>query len=102
MWIEIIPLLKLSAHRLFNHPAPPGSKANVDFLVDNFIEGDVDVHYYDMQEDLHVSGHGSMKDIEMLFALVKPKYFIPIGGTIRHNRAYGLIAQSIGAQEDQV
>jgi len=83
-------------------PAPPGSKANVDFLVDKLIESDVDVHYYDMQEDLHVSGHGSMGDIEMLFALVKPKYFIPIGGTIRHMRAYGLIAQRMGAPEANV
>lgn len=83
-------------------PAPPGSKANVDFLVDKFIESDVDVHYYDMQEDLHVSGHGCQRDIEWLFALVKPKYFIPIGGTIRHMRAYGLIAQAMGAQESDV
>jgi len=83
-------------------PAPPGSKANVDFLVDKLIEGDVNVHYYDMQEDLHVSGHGSIGDIEMLFALVKPKYFIPIGGTIRHMRAYGLIAQKMGATEEEV
>jgi ribonuclease J len=83
-------------------PAPPGSKANVDFLVDKLIESDVDVHYYDMQEDLHVSGHGSIGDIEMLFALVKPKYFIPIGGTIRHMRAYGLIAQKMGAMEANV
>lgn len=83
-------------------PAPPGSKANVDFLVDRLIELGVDVHYYDLQEDLHVSGHGSIKDIEMLFALVKPKYYIPIGGTVRHMRAYGLIAQSMGAQEKEV
>ncbi len=83
-------------------PAPPGSKANVDFLVDKLIESDVDVHYYDMQEDLHVSGHGSIGDIEMLFALVRPKYFIPIGGTIRHMRAYGLIAQRMGASENNV
>jgi ribonuclease J len=83
-------------------PAPPGSKANVDFLVDKLIESDVDVHYYDMQEDLHVSGHGSIGDIEMLFGLVKPKYFIPIGGTIRHMRAYGLIAQRMGAAESDV
>ena len=83
-------------------PAPPGSKANVDFLVDKLIESDVDVHYYDMQEDLHVSGHGSIGDIEMLFALIKPKYFIPIGGTIRHMRAYGLIAQRMKAPEANV
>jgi ribonuclease J len=83
-------------------PGPPGSKNSIDALVDKFIEKDVDVHYYDMQEDLHVSGHGSIGDIEMLFALVKPKYFIPIGGTIRHMRAYGLIAQGMGAKETDV
>ena len=83
-------------------PAPPGSKTNVDFLVDKLIEGDVNVHYYDMQEDLHVSGHGSIGDIETLFALTKPKYYIPIGGTIRHMRAYGLIAERMGAPEENV
>lgn len=83
-------------------PAPPGSKTNVDFLVDRLIEANCDVHYYDMQEDLHVSGHGSQKDIEMLFAIVKPKYFIPIGGTVRHMHAYSQIAQSMGAVEEDV
>jgi ribonuclease J len=78
-------------------PAPPGSKTNIDFVVDKLIEADIDVHYYDLQEDLHVSGHGSIKDIEMLFALTNPKYFVPIGGTVRHMRAYGIIAQSMGA-----
>lgn len=83
-------------------PGPPGSAGGINFLVDKFIEAGIGVHYYDMQEDLHVSGHGSMKDIEMLFALVKPKYYIPIGGTIRHMRAYGLIAQSMGASEKDI
>lgn len=83
-------------------PAPPGSKTNVDFLVDRFFEKDVDVHYYDMQEDLHVSGHGSMEDIKLLFGIIKPKYFIPIGGTIRHMRAYSDIAQSMGAKKGNI
>jgi ribonuclease J len=83
-------------------PAPPGSKTNVDTLVDRFIELDVDVHYYDIQEDLHVSGHGSQEDIKMLFALTKPKYFIPIGGTIRHMRAYKEIAVDMGTDSSRV
>jgi len=83
-------------------PSPPGSKATVDDLVDKFIEMGVDIHYYDMQEDLHVSGHGSQEDINILFSLVKPKYYIPIGGTIRHNRAYREMAESLGAKSDQV
>lgn len=83
-------------------PAPPGSKANVDFVVDKLIEVNADVHYYDVQEDLHVSGHGSQKDILMLLGLLKPKYFIPIGGTIRHMRAYSLLAQGMGASPKDV
>lgn len=83
-------------------PAPPGSKGGIDFLVDKFIEQDIDVHYYDLQEDLHVSGHGSQKDIQMLFGLVKPKYYIPIGGTIRHSRSFSLLAQGMGAKEEEV
>ncbi len=83
-------------------PAPPGSKSNVDFLVDRIIQMGVDVHYYDMQEDLHVSGHGSQEDIKMLFGIVKPKYYIPIGGTVRHNRGYKIIAMQMGAREESV
>lgn len=83
-------------------PAPPGSKTNVDSLVDRFFELDVDVHYYDMQEDLHVSGHGCQEDIKLLMGLVKPRYYIPIGGTIRHMRAYKKIAKAMGAKEKNV
>lgn len=83
-------------------PAPPGSKTNTDFIVDKFIEEDVEVHYYDTQEDLHVSGHGSQKDIELLFGLLRPKYYLPIGGTKRHMRAYSLMAQNMGAQAKDV
>lgn len=83
-------------------PAPPGTKANVDALVDHLLEVGADVHYYDMQEDLHVSGHGSQEDIRLLFGMIKPKYFIPIGGTVRHMRAYSNMAQEMGAQESDV
>ncbi|MEK7497563.1 MAG: ribonuclease J [Patescibacteria group bacterium] len=83
-------------------PAPPGSKANVDFVVDRFFELGVDVHYYDIQEDLHVSGHGSQEDIKALFGLISPKYFIPIGGTIRHMKGYSKIAQDMGAKPEEV
>lgn len=83
-------------------PAPPGSKASVDNVVDRLIEMNVEVHYYDLQEDLHVSGHGSQEDIKVLFSLVNPKYFIPIGGTIRHMRAYRDLAVGMGASEADV
>jgi len=83
-------------------PAPPGTKESVDMLVDKLFELGVEVHYYDTQEDLHVSGHGSQEDIKTLFGIVSPKYFIPVGGTVRHNRGYSVLAQSMGAKPSDV
>ncbi len=83
-------------------PAPPGSKANVDFVVDRLIEKGAIVHYYDIQEDLHVSGHGSQEDIKLLLSLTRPKFAIPIGGTIRHMRAFSDLAQSVGISKNSV
>lgn len=83
-------------------PAPPGSRESVDFIVDRLIEQDADVHYYDMQEDLHVSGHGSQEDIKKLFRLVSPKYFIPIGGTVRFMRAYRNLVTNMGVSQASV
>src|SRR3990167_584067 len=83
-------------------PAPPGTKNSVDFVVDKLIEANVEVHYYDIQEDLHVSGHGSQEDIKTLFAVLKPKYFVPIGGTIRHMRAYKDLAVHMGANPKNI
>jgi ribonuclease J len=83
-------------------PAPPGTKDNVDYIVDRLIELEASVHYYDMQEDLHVSGHGSQEDIKTLFGLVKPKFFIPIGGTIRYMQAYKDLAVLMGAKPNDV
>lgn len=83
-------------------PAPPGSKIHVDYLVDRLFEMEVNVHYYELQENLHVSGHGSQEDIKFLLGLIKPKYYIPIGGTIRHMKAYADIAENMGADRNQI
>lgn len=83
-------------------PAPPGSKKAVDAVVDKLTLKGAKIHYYEIQENLHVSGHGSASDIRLLFALIKPKYFIPIGGNPRHIRAYSFLAKEMGAKEKQI
>lgn len=83
-------------------PGPAYSKENEDFIVDNLIDRGVDVHYYDLNEGLHVSGHGNQEDIKELFKIVKPKYFIPTGGTIRYMKSYEKLAMSLGAPKENV
>ena len=83
-------------------PEPPGTDESVNYVVDNLIEKGAEVHYYDTQEDLHVSGHGSQKDIEMLLALIRPKYMTPIGGTIRHMKAFSKLVGRMGWRPEDV
>lgn len=77
-------------------PSPPGSRAAVDLLVDKLTLRGAKVHYYEIQENLHASGHGSSGDIRLLFSLIEPQYLIPIGGDPRHIRAYSLLAEGMG------
>lgn len=83
-------------------PAPPYTKESIDFVVDNFIDMGLEVHYYDINEKLHVSGHGGQDDITRLFDMMKPKYFIPLGGTIRFMHSFKKLVEKWGASSDMV
>lgn len=83
-------------------PAPPYTKESEDYVIDNLIDKGVDVHYYDLNEGLYISGHGGQEDIKKLFEIVKPKYFIPIGGNIRFMHSYGKLVEDVGIDLSKV
>lgn len=83
-------------------PGPAYSKESIDFIVDKLTDLGVDVHYYDLHEGLHVSGHGTQGDIVELFKIVNPKYFVPTGGTIRYMKSYEKLAVKFGARVENV
>lgn len=69
-------------------PAPPGADVMVEKLTDNLIMQNVEVIYGEIQENLHVSGHGGEQDLIRMAEILKPKYFIPTGGSITRMRVY--------------
>ncbi len=83
-------------------PNPPGVSEAVDSLVDKLTNLGAEVHNYEIQNDLHVSGHGSQGDMLLLASLVRPKYFAPIGGTARHLRAYKKLISQTGIAPERV
>lgn len=83
-------------------PGPAYSKESEDFVIDLLTDLGADVHYYDLNEGLHVSGHGSQEDIKEVFRIVKPKYFIPLGGTIRYMKSYENLVVQYGARKENV
>lgn len=94
--------LAKNATVIFSADPIPGVYDQVGNLVDKLSSLDARVIYSEMQEDLHVSGHGSRGDLAMMAALVRPKNFIPIGGNTRHARAYAEMIEQMGFPEDSV
>jgi len=51
---------------------------------------------YEKIAPVHVSGHASQEDQKLLISLIKPKYFVPIHGELRHLTLHARIAQELG------
>lgn len=77
-------------------PSPPGTREPVEKVQDNLTLLGAKVLYSEIQENLHVSGHGTRGDLRLVAFLSKAKYYIPIGGTIRRMRAYSDMISSLG------
>lgn len=87
---------------VFSADPMPGVYDQVDAVINKLTYEGADVYYSQIQENLHVSGHGSQGDMLMLAGIAKPKYFVPIGGTARHMRAYSNLIEKMGVARDHI
>ncbi|MCQ2529885.1 MAG: ribonuclease J [Lachnospiraceae bacterium] len=53
-------------------------------------------------EQTHVSGHACQEEIKLVYALLKPKYIIPVHGEYRHRVANAQIAHNMGYNKNNV
>lgn len=83
-------------------PNPPGVAEAVEKVQDSLITLGARVVYSEIQDNLHVSGHGTKGDLKLVAFLSKAKYFIPIGGTIKRMRAYSNMISSLGIETSRV
>ncbi|MCA9391760.1 ribonuclease J [candidate division WWE3 bacterium] len=88
--------LKDNAVVIFSADPIPGVYDQVGSVIDNLMARGVRVVYSDIQDDMHVSGHGSKGDLSIMIGLTRPKYFIPIGGQIRHQHGYKDLVEDMG------
>lgn len=83
-------------------PSPPGVREDVEKVQDQLTLKGAEVIYSEIQDNLHVSGHGTKGDIAMIAAISNPNYFMPIGGTVTKMRAYKKMVGQMGFDEDTV
>lgn len=79
----------------------PGNERMVTNVVNSLMKMGAEV-YYDQDEDIHVSGHGSAKELKLMLAVTKPKFFMPIHGEFRHLKAHAEIAESLNIKSSRI
>lgn len=87
---------------IFSSDPIPGNENEVSSVIEELSMQGADVVYSAIQDALHTSGHGNQEDMKFLARFTNPKYFIPIGGTIRHNNQYKKLMGEMGFKKENV
>jgi ribonuclease J len=85
---------------LSSHPIP-GNEESVYRTINRLFRRGANV-IYEAIAPVHVSGHASQEEMKLLLNLVKPKYFIPIHGELRHLRQHAILAGQVGIEEGRI
>ncbi len=79
----------------------PGNEKTVSRVVNELMKLGADVLYEKMYE-VHVSGHACQEELKMIMGIVKPKYFIPVHGELKHLRKHAGLALSMGIPKENI
>ncbi len=85
---------------LSSHPIP-GNEEMVYRTINRLFRRGANVIYEDTAP-VHVSGHAAQEEMKLLMHLVRPKYFIPIHGELRHLKQHAIIAQEVGIPRENI
>ena len=73
----------------------PGNENAISNTINLLLKQGADV-FYESIAGVHVSGHAAGEEIKMMLNLVKPKYFIPIHGELKHRIQNAKLAGEVG------
>jgi len=78
----------------------PGNEMLVSSSVNLLFKAGANVIYG--YKKVHVSGHGYEEELKLMLQLMKPKYFIPVHGEFRMQKAHGHIAEEVGISKSNI
>ena len=82
--------------------AIPGNEKLVGKIINALVGAGIRVENDDSMEDIHVSGHACSEELKMMLALLRPTYFMPIHGEVRHLFAHKEIAEFMGIPAENI
>ncbi len=81
---------------IFSSRVIPGNERAIGTVQDNLVRLGVRL-MTDRDHIIHVSGHPARDELRRLYALVKPRYAVPVHGEWRHLSAHAELAREAGA-----
>ena len=79
----------------------PGNEISVSKIIDLLFRAGAEVVYYG-ERKVHVSGHGSQEELKLMLNLMKPKYFVPVHGEFRMQKAHAYLAEDVGITRENI
>jgi len=76
----------------------PGNEKSVSKVINELSRKGANVIF----QDTHVSGHACQEEIKLMYALLRPKYAIPVHGEFRHLIAHAELADSMGVDKKNI
>lgn len=79
----------------------PGNEKAVSKTVNKLLEKGIQV-IYEALDDIHVSGHACQEELKLMHSLVKPKFFVPVHGEIRHLKLHAALSKAMGTPDENI
>jgi len=79
----------------------PGNERSVVHMIDHLYRRGAEVMTWDTA-DVHVSGHACQEELKLMLNITRPRFFIPIHGTLRHLIHHARLAESVGVSHGVV
>ena len=85
---------------VFSSRIVPGNELAVNETMNRLIRAGARVVTAD-SAPVHVSGHGAADELRLMLKLVRPRFFAPIHGEIRHQKAHSELGRTVGITADR-
>jgi ribonuclease J len=76
----------------------PGNEKPIYRMVNHLAKRGADIVYGTMSPPVHVSGHASVEELNLVLNLVRPRYFVPVHGEYRQLAKHAKLAQHLRHQ----
>ncbi len=86
---------------VFSSHTIPGNEELIHRVVNRLFQKGADV-YYDPLSPVHVSGHASQEEQKLLINMLRPRFFVPIHGELRHLKQHGKTARQLGIPAENI